>query len=191
MVGRSVRAAFLMSNARRLENVSGFSWAPETPYVRRTGQGSTVDLLGPYLVYDGEGSEEAGITAKGLRGSRLVYHLDHEDAERYQDAPVTTVSFTPEGRRENKILGGHKILNRCWQSAFRRLETHRFVVLIQALGLGGDLVYRAKSDRGESHGNVFAVCVSDDGSKWLWRGVGSWPRTVPLPKMECEELLIV
>ena len=165
MVGRSVRTAFLMSNARRLENVSGFSWAPETPYVRRTGQGSTVDLLGPYLVYDGEGSEEARITAKGLRGSWLVYHLDHEDAERYQDAPVTTVSFTPEGRRENKILGGHKILNRCWQSAFRHLETHQFVVLIQALGLGGDLVYRAKSDRGESHGNVFAVCVSDDGSK--------------------------
>lgn len=70
-VGRKVCTGFLMSSAPRL-HVPGFSWAPETPYVRRMGNGLYADLLGPFLVYDVEESEEAQITSRGLDGPWLV-----------------------------------------------------------------------------------------------------------------------
>ncbi|KAK8052333.1 Ankyrin repeat-containing protein [Apiospora rasikravindrae] len=71
LVGRELQTAFLMSDTERLENVPGFSWAPVTPYIRRPNESARTSSspLGPYLVYEGAGSEKAEITARGASGA--------------------------------------------------------------------------------------------------------------------------
>lgn len=189
-INRKVKTAFLMSNAPRLQGLRGFSWAPATPYIRRPDSGETQEPLGPYLVYDGAGSEEGIVTPSGLQADWLIHRVNPRDDLIYRDAPATMTSFTPDGRKETLPLGQHRILNRCWQYALSLLEDHAFVLLIQPKGLRSDLIYRSSSDRGESHGQVFAICVSNDDARWRWMGVRNWPQDIALPKLEQEDLLI-
>jgi hypothetical protein len=189
-VGRKIRTAFLMSSSPRVENVPGFSWAPRTPYVRRTGQGGMENLIGTYLVHDGEGSEEAEITRKGLLGNWLVYHVIEEDAERYRDAPVATVTFE-SGIRKEEFYDSHKTINRCWKVACEYLALHAYVALLHPLWHGRYGTNGESRGRRDSHGTIFAICVSADGEKWIWKGVEVWPRAITTPEMEIDELLLV
>ncbi|KAF2822726.1 hypothetical protein CC86DRAFT_470014 [Ophiobolus disseminans] len=190
-IGRKIRTGFLMSSAPRLEHITGFSWAPETPYIRRIGDGSTADLLGPFLVYDAEESEEAEITSRGLDGPWLVYHLRSEDAPRYAQAASTMVSITQEGERVVQPLDGPGIRNRCWERAAKLLLDGSYVALLAPLQWGKQTAYRAKENRGEAHGPVFAMCTSREKTYWTWRGVSEWPVTISRPEMEVEDLILV
>jgi hypothetical protein len=188
-VDRKIRTGFLMSSAPRL-HVPGFSWAPETPYVRRMGNSSYADLLGPFLVYDGEESEEALITSQGLYGPWLVYHFRMEDTQRFKEVATTMVSFTPEGQRVEQRLQGPGIRNRCWERAASLLLENTFVALLMPLQYGQTTAYQANDSRGESHGPVFAICTSSDGQYWKWREVNGWPDTMSRPEMAIEDIVI-
>jgi hypothetical protein len=191
-IGRSIKTGFLLSSAPRLTDLAGFSWAPATPYIRRDSSDVPIqNLLGPYLSYEGSGSREALITAKGLQGVWLVYCVQEDDAVIYEDAPVTMISFE-DGKRIEKVLGGHRIINRCWKTAIKLLKDHRYVALIQPLSTEvANSSYQASIGRGESHDEIFAICVSDDEYRWKWKTVLNWPQTIPLPKMEIDDLLII
>jgi hypothetical protein len=171
-------------------HVPGFSWAPEMRYVRRMGNGSYADLLGPFLVYDAEESEEAQITSRGLDGPWLVYHVKMEDTERFKKVATTIISCTPKGQRVERRLQGPGIRNRCWETAASLLLENTFVALLAPLQYGRTTAYQKKDGRGESHGPVFAICTSSDGQHWNWREVNGWPSTMSRPGMAIEDLVI-
>jgi hypothetical protein len=185
-----IATAYFMSNSPRLEDIRGFSWAPATPYARQLDSNPRNDPLGPYNCFDGAGSEFGLITPKGLVADWQVYNVELEDAEMYQDGPVTAVSVSKDGKRTEEILPGHRINNKCWRIAIELSEEYEHVALIQPTAFLRTGPYHAAKNRGESHGEVFAICVSHDIQTWVWKGVWEWPRAVPLPLLLTEELLI-
>lgn len=189
LVGRRIKTAFLMSNSPRLSNVAGLSRAPETPYIRQQPFG-TRNPLNHFLVYEGADSEAALITPKGLEGDWQVYRVNRTQDELYKDTPVTFSIVSSTGHHEEKVIAGQRIINLCWRTAVGLLADHVEVVLIQPVAMvSGGINYQLSSGRGESHGEVFAICVSDDGERWCWKGVESWPR-MALPPTERDTLLI-
>jgi hypothetical protein len=113
-----------------------------------------------------------------------------EDTELYQDGPVTAVSVSVDGKRTEEILSGHRISNECWRIAIELSEEYGHVALIQPSAFLRTGPYRAAKNRGESYGEIFAICASHDMQTWVWKGVWTWPRAVPLPLLSTEELLI-
>jgi hypothetical protein len=190
-IGHRIATAYLMSNSPRLAATRGFTWAPRTPYIRRPESSSRNDLLGPYNAFDGGDSELGLITSDGLLAEWQVYNVERDDAELYQDSPVTITSVSADGQRVQEILPGHRIKNHCWQMAIELYSEYQAVILIQPKPSGRSGSYRAAKDRGESHGEVFALCASHNKQKWVWKGSQSWPRSVPLPPLLMEELLIM
>ncbi|KAI9786678.1 MAG: hypothetical protein M1839_006229 [Geoglossum umbratile] len=189
-INQRIATAYLMSNSPRLEGVRAFSWAPKTPYVRRLGMNPSSDPLGPYNSFDGADSEFGLITPKGLIADWQVYDVERDDAELYQNAPVTVTSVSTDGKRTEEILPGHRIKNTCWQMAIELYSEYEHVALIQPGAFLRPGPYRAAKHRGESHGEVFAICASRDMQTWVWKGVRSWPHSMPLPPLSTEELLI-
>lgn len=190
LVGRKVRTAFLMSTSPRLSNVHGFSWAPETPYIRQASEGAA-KFLGPFLVHEGSGSEVGLITSRGLQGDWKVYRLDPSDDELFKDGPTTFITITDDGERKENVIESSRIRNRCWERAMELFGHHSEVALIQPVTLGLKIGGSFSSGRGESHGTVFAICVSGDGTRWHWEGVDSWPQSIKLPVTEQDTILIV
>lgn len=184
-----IATAYLISNTPRL-SVQGFSWAPKTPYVRSLGHGPSTDLLGPFNSFEGSDSEVGLITSKGLLAEWLVYNLVLEDAPLYQDAPVTMITLSTTGERTETILPGHRTRNNCWATAQSFRGEYEHVILIQPLVDSGSRPYNAAKNRGESHGDVFAICASHDQELWIWKAVQEWPQSVPLPSLFSEKLLI-
>jgi hypothetical protein len=184
-----VATAYLMSNTPRLA-LLGFSWAPKTPYVRLLSHNPIQDLLGPYHSFEGSNSELGLITHDGLVAEWLVYNITWEDALLYQDSPVTMVSLSVTGERTEEILPGHRITNRCWTLAQSFHDEYEHVILIQPLVNSGPRPYNAASNRGESHGDVFAICASHDEERWTWKAVQAWPSSVPIPPFVSDQLLI-
>ncbi len=45
-------------------------------------------------------------------------------------------------------------------------------------------------NRGNTHEQTFAICVSNDGEKWCWKGVEDWPANFETPPMSMNELVI-
>ncbi|KAL8993595.1 MAG: hypothetical protein Q9169_006232 [Polycauliona sp. 2 TL-2023] len=190
LIGSSINSAYLMSSAPRLKNVSGFSWAPATPYIRRTYTETDQQSLFVFTVYDGAESQRAVITPAGLRGLWLVYDYRDEDSVRYADGPVTANVLNDNGDREIRTIGNHRILNHCWGLARHLKEAYEHVILIQPMSSGGQGIYRAYSDRGETHGSVFAICGSNDRVVWQWEDINAWPRAIEKPEMKVDELMI-
>ncbi len=185
-----VATAYLMSNTPRLEATRGFSWAPKTPYLRISSHDPSRDLLGPYNSFEGSNSELGLITRCGLVARWLVYDVAWEDASLYQDSSVTTVTLSATGDRTETVLPGHRIKNNCWGLAESFRNEYEHVILIQPLMESGSRAYNAATNRGESHGDVFAVCVSHNKERWTWKAVHTWPRSVPLPCLASDEFLI-
>jgi len=108
----------------------------------------------------------------------------------YQDTPVTMVSLSVSGERTETILPGHRIRNNCWATALSFRDEYEHVVLIQPLVDSGSKSYDAAKNRGESHGDVFAICASHNQERWTWKAVRAWPSAVRLPLLVTDELLI-
>jgi hypothetical protein len=185
-----IATAYLMSNAPRLEATRGFSWAPKTPYIRGSNYGPSQDPLGPYNSFEGSNSELGLITSRGLVAQWLVYNVIWENAPLYHDSPVTMVTLSATGERTEEIIPGQRIRNNCWRLAKSFREEYEHVIFIQPLIESETRAYNAATNRGESHGNVFAICASHDEEHWVWKAVQSWPRSVPLPGLTPDELLI-
>lgn len=186
-----VATAYLMSTAPRLENTLGFLWAPSTPYIRLDSSIPTRDLLGPYNSYESADSELGLITDNGLLAEWLVHLVRTEDGDMYREAPATMTTVTSDGKRTEKNIEGIKIKNYCWQIAEDLKSEYKHVALIQPLSFRRPGRYRAAKNRGETHGEVFAIVVSHDEERWLWKGVRAWAGVETLPPMVTDELLIV
>ncbi|KAF8851041.1 hypothetical protein BDZ45DRAFT_679425 [Acephala macrosclerotiorum] len=186
-----IATAYLMSTAPRLEGISGFTWAPKTPYIRRLPSGPETGIPGLYSSYEGADSRLGLITPKGLVADWLVYYLRPEDARLYQEFSKTVAIVTNDGKRINSIIPGIRITNYCWQTAFKLSEQHEHVALIQPCSFNYAMPsYQAVKDRDESTGEVFAICTSKDEEKWVWNGVRVWPSNI-IPPMVVDELLII
>lgn len=190
-IKRRVNTGYLMTRMPRLQGVPGFSWAPCSPYVRQQGAISGNQPESHFFSFGGEGSESGTITARGLRADWLVYAVDKDQAQLYQDAPVTAKFLDDDGSHSLKILSAHRVLNPCWREAVLLLESHRWVILIQPLSSNRAEPYHATRNRGETHGPLLAICTSDDEERWQWKGVYEWSRSVPLPGFTTEEILLV
>ncbi|KAK3984577.1 hypothetical protein QBC44DRAFT_375056 [Cladorrhinum sp. PSN332] len=174
--GRSVRSAFLMSTAPRLSNIKGLSWAPATPYIRHSLDGDGQSLPS-YLGYEGAGSERLEITTRGLQGLWMVYMVDPADDWRYRECSGTCY---PQ----------YDALNECWIRAVDLLREHAEVALLQPKRELGAQPYDLSSGNAEIHGQLFAICVSDGGDIWYWKGTETWPAKLDTPPLKMDEILI-
>ena len=190
-INRRINTGYLMTTTPRLHSVPGFSWAPSSPYVRRPAAVSGSSPKGHFFSFDGEGSESGTITALGLRAEWLVYNVDKDQARLYEDAPVTAEFLSSDGSHSAEILPGHRVLNPCWQTAALLLDSNRLVSLIQPQSSKNAGPYDATRNRGETHGPLIAICTSDDGERWQWKGVYEWSRSILLPEFVMEEILLV
>ncbi|CAG8956649.1 hypothetical protein HYFRA_00011960 [Hymenoscyphus fraxineus] len=189
-IGHRIATAYLLSNTPRLEGTRGFSWAPKTPYIRIESEGPTRNLLGPYHSFEGSNSELGQITPRGLLAEWLVYYIALEDALLYQDSPVTMTELSVTGERKETVLPGHKTINNCWSLAQSFCDTYEHVILIQPRVNSRSVAYNAANNRGETHGDVFAICVSQDEDRWTWKSVQAWPRSISSPPFFSDTLLI-
>ncbi|KAK8041742.1 hypothetical protein PG993_006265 [Apiospora rasikravindrae] len=181
MIGRKIHTGFLVSSIRRLRGVPGFSWAPETPYMRwpaetdpATWQFSLKTMWEPRIApSDGSGSRLAEITNRGLRGEWLVYRVRPEiDYER------AYVRFAERG-------------NPCLRMAACLTSWAPHVAVIDAAVEGGAEHYRGRPLGGgtDTERDGLAVVWSKDGETWRWYGVYPWKFDEPLV-MEVKEMVI-
>lgn len=186
-----IATGYLMTTAPRLEGIFGFTWAPKTPYIRRLSSGPETGILELYSSYEGADSRLGLITPKGLVADWLVYYLRPEDAGLYQDFPKTITTTADDGKGTDKTIPGIRIMNYCWQTAYRLSEQYEHIALIQPCSFNyAAPSYEAVKDRGESPGEVFAICTSKNEETWVWHGVRVWPSNT-IPPMVVDELRIV
>lgn len=182
MVGRRLHTGFLISNVPRLRQVPGFTWAPQTPYMRwLEGQmpftgSSLMDLWDMHIPpTDGFGSRPAAITEAGLRAEWLYY------------------AFQPDVDYANAYcVRAPQLGNPCLRIAACLSSWARYVAIIDAVAEDGDEHYFGRQRGGAGISSVtegFAVIWSDDGERWSWYGVYAWRHADP-PSMIVKELLI-
>lgn len=183
MVGRKLHTGFLVSTIRRLRGVAGFSWAPETPYMRWRhwdpwmGRIIYEELWNRRILpSDGSGSRLAEITESGLRGEWLFYRVRPE--EDYTAA--YGVRRPPEWD------------NPCLKIAACLTSWAPHVALIDAAAEETAKRYkgRPRSGMNESKPQGLAVLWSEDGEIWRWYGVYSWNHEVEPLVMEIKEIVI-
>ncbi|RDW57268.1 hypothetical protein BP5796_12718 [Coleophoma crateriformis] len=192
-INHRVATAYLISNTPRIDNIKGFSWAPKTPYIRMSTDHLSSDPLGPYNSFEGSNSELGLVTRHGLLAQWLVYHVLWDDAPIYRDYPVTMTSLSVSGERTQTVLPGQRIKNKCWELVESFRGHYANVVLLQPLMTSGGQAYDRSRNRGESHGDVFAICVSHDMERWTWKAVQAWPSSgslASLPPLVSDKLLI-
>ncbi|KAK8090373.1 Ankyrin repeat-containing protein [Apiospora hydei] len=183
MKGRKIHTGFLVSSIKRLRGIPGFSWAPETPYMRwpeRTDpsdwEHSLKTMWQPRIApSDGSGSRLAEITERGLRGEWLVYRVRPEiDYER-----AYNVRCAERG-------------NPCLRVASCLTSWAPHVALIDAAVEDGAEHYRGRPLGGgtDTERDGFAVVWSEDGETWRWYGVFPWRFGGERLVMEVKEVVI-
>lgn len=190
-----IKTGYLMTRTERVQNVRGFSWAPSSPYVRRSSHVSGDPTDSRFLSFDGEGSELGLVTAKGLRAIWLVYDVDGTDIKSHDDNPASMISKDDNGAYSTENIRGHHTQNVCWQTAISLRASQKWVRLLQPKSSNGAEPYRAAKDRGETHGPLIAICTADnydvEDMRWHWNGVYEWPRSVSLPQFILDDMLLV
>lgn len=190
-----IKTGYLMTITERVENVRGFSWAPSSPYVRRSSKVSADPISSRYLSFDGEGSESGLVTAKGLFAIWLVYDVDGTDVTSCKDNSTSMISKDDQGTSPSGTFNGHHTHNVCWQTAISLRASQKRVRLLQPKSSKGAEPYRAARDRGETHGPLIAICTADnrddENMPWHWNGVYEWPRSVVLPHFLLDEFFLV
>jgi hypothetical protein len=172
-IGRTLRAAFLLSSAPRIQGTPGLSWAPSTPYIR---QYDANQVKVDHIISRGDEGEgmEAEILNEGLEAEWLAYFFKDTHSTVYE-----SVQVIENGNQQ-------QILNPCWTRARHLSGSFANVVLIQPRLL----VDRTFIAQGEFHGEAFAICTSQDGKIWQWDSVQKWPMAVSLPPLQESKLLI-
>lgn len=178
---QGVNAAFLVSNAPRIQDCPGYGWCPSTPYIRP--QRRCVDLgnnLKQYYTvrypsYDGKGSFLSRvISSKGLLGKWLVRNIDSKEACRFYDECEEQKSSVNWLDQDREIILHTRDFNPEIElfprpdtaRAFARIKEltttleHR-VRLLRPLAEDGLSLYMGGTDRGEDFSRLVVICHLD------------------------------
>lgn len=102
-----INTGYLMTTTERVQNVRGFSWAPSSPYVRRSSKVSADPIGSRFLSFDGEGSESGLVTAKGLFAIWLVCEVDGTDGASCEDNSTSTIFEGDQGAYSTERIRDH------------------------------------------------------------------------------------
>jgi hypothetical protein len=186
----TVKTAYLMSSAPRIQGTPGLGWAPLTPtnvpQERRVRCGLVDQMFkARYHSYDGYGSYEGHIANEGLRSKWLYKDLDDNFPEKYQERlceklpaydgmqPELFLNAGPE-MPEDLEVWAFPDAALAYQEICELQRTFRVRVL-KPVAANGQSPYTGGDDRGDYTGNSAAITFSRDcGSSWEWAGVHQW-----------------
>ena len=172
-----VSTAFLMSSAPRLRGITGYGWAPVTPYIRP--QHREVQLIEGrmqvytvrYPSYDGRGSYSARITSRGLESMWLVHDLDREYISglcgscfeemmptQWTDRDVEEPPVDGEYDTDSKVFERPDYANACYTLKALSSAPGTKVRIIRPLTSNGTNPYVGNVARGENFTILVAVC---------------------------------
>lgn len=156
--GAKIQTGFLMSSSQRLQGYNGLGWAPSCPTLQ-SSPSKEPDRVLFYLAYDGENTQEGVITSEGFWAKWLIHKF--------------LVSSAHYGVRfpGNIAISSRYLRNYCW-GAILRPAPRRGPRYIPALYPG-----KAKDP-------LVAVCGSNDGRCWEWKGVYEWATIDPSPELD-------
>ena len=189
-----VNTAFLISSAPRVEEVSGYGWAPATPYIRPQrrqvplSDGGEMQVYNVrYPSYDGRGSYIARITTQGLSGMWLVHDLDREYISELCDTCVEEMMPTPwtedtplvdADTDDSKIFERPDYANACFTLKALSSMPDTKVRIVRPLTTDGTAPYEGNVARGEDFTILVAICFCagdvSNRSEWQWKGVYEW-----------------
>ena len=173
-----------MTRMSRSKSVRGFSWARNSPYVRRPAAKSQIFLSMAKAVSLAREPQ----WACGSSGWSMLQKRSGRTLSRCPGA----ANFLDNDRNHSaKILSPRRILNPCWQTAIMLLESHNRGTLIQLQSSKNAGLYQATRNKRDTHGPLGAFCVSNDRESWHWNGMFEQSRSVPLPDLVREEILFV
>lgn len=157
-VGSEVNTGFLMSSSPRLEGYSGLGWAPSCLTLQSPPR--TNSNQGKiYLAYDGVNSRTGLITSEGLQAKWLIHKF--------------LVSSTDCDMRFPKNV----------KIARQSLQNYRWGALLRPGQLPGKR-YVPAPYQGKAKEPLLAICGSNDGRCWEWKGVYEWDSSDPLPNID-------
>ena len=156
-IDSKINTGFLMSSTPRIQGRKGWSWAPSCPTLQPPSSFQSNEKV--YLAYDGTNSQIGLITPEGLQAKWLVYEFLLSSAEKDTGFP------------RNVMI------------ARQYLSSHRFGALLRPGQLPGPRLVPAPY-QGKVKTPLIAICGSNDGRCWEWRGVFEWETSDPMPNME-------
>jgi len=152
-VGFEVNTGFLMSNSPRLEGYSGLGWAPSCPSLQSPPR--TDSKI--YLAYDGVNSQMGLITSEGFQAKWLIHKFLMSSTDCDMRFP-----------RNVKI-------------ARQSLQNYRWGALLRPGQRNPPSV--PAPYQGKAKEPLLAICGSNDGRCWEWKGVYEWDSSDPLPNI--------
>ncbi|KAF2099167.1 hypothetical protein NA57DRAFT_76399 [Rhizodiscina lignyota] len=187
---RTVKTAYLMSSAPRIQNARGFGWAPSTPTILPQARHIRCDEIeqaytARYHSYDGYGSYEGRITDSGLLSVWMYTEFDASLLEEYRerlcerypaewDIKFGQAPDTGQDIPEDAEVYGFPDAALAFETIAEILGDARVRVLKPAADDGRSL-YIGGDDRGDYTGAVAAITASkDQGRSWHWLGVFKW-----------------
>lgn len=161
----TVNTGFLLSSAPRIKGLKGLGWAPSHPTLDQTAAGKA------YIAADGHRSEKGEVREEGLRGECGVHKFEHsaDGSPPYQSRILNLIQDPGSPPQQFRWIALLQPL--AWDATFNRPVARRY--------------------RGNARGPLFAVCGSDDGREWLWRGVHEWDVEEPLPEFQVKNILLI
>ena len=155
--GAKVRTGFLMSSNQRLQGYKGLGWAPCYPTLQAT-RSKDLNHQNLYLAYDGNDTQEGAITSEGLRAIWLTHKF-------LVCSPQSDVRFP-----RNVTISSRYLQNYGWGAFLRPVPC-------------SGPRYVPAPYPGKARDPLVAVCGSNDGRCWEWRGVFEWATDDPLPRL--------
>ncbi|EXJ74219.1 uncharacterized protein A1O5_02514 [Cladophialophora psammophila CBS 110553] len=201
---KRVRSGYILSSAPRVGMIQGFSWAPQTPYIRpvrrsvRLEDGRRQEYTVRFPSYDGEGSLFVDITEEGLRGKWRVVKVDRSLLENNREL-CCELTLTPEAWEDDEmdlenaeLIYAHPDDALAWLTIEELLDQGAQVRLLRAAAEDGVSPAVGSSQRGGNFGLVAAICASfNRGLSWEWKGVYSWQESENYQGWEVDEMLII
>lgn len=155
--GAKVQTGFLMSSSQRLQGYRGLGWAPSCPTLQAPPS-RELNRETPYLAHDGNDTQKGVITSEGLRARWLIRKFLVSSAH-------CDVRFP-----RNITISSRYLQNYCWGAILRPAPS-------------SGPRYIPAPYPGKARDPLVAVCGSNDGRCWEWRGVFEWATDDPLPEL--------
>ncbi|KAI9771959.1 MAG: hypothetical protein M1839_002592 [Geoglossum umbratile] len=171
-VGGVINTGFLVSNAPRVQNCKGFSWAPRRPSTQ-LGLHSEKNSFAS----DGEGSCWGLVREEGYKAKWLTCEIKGGDANESRMKTWVNKILSSRGRKRDAIQ----------DIAARYLKDYRWGALLHAMEQSSG--YSPARYR-HSDGTLLVVVGSNDQVGWEWTGVYEWDDADPLPEFKARDVFL-
>ncbi|KAL9635013.1 MAG: hypothetical protein Q9164_003732 [Protoblastenia rupestris] len=177
-----VKSGFLVSGAPRVENVTGMSWAPTTPYIRpqhrsvALGDGFNQQYTVYYPSYDGRGSLDVQRKDTGLLGKWLCLDVDWDLIEKslarcqesktsnlwldkIRDTFVHNEGGNQQPSSDIDLFPRPDVANACATLEILTQTPGAQIKLLRPLAADGVSVYDGANRRGEDFSLLVVICM--------------------------------